>query len=89
MPDMNMEKVDVAALEKLISDIGEFNEAMGNILILMSRCVDNMQNVWNDDQYQQFSLFMGGTIDSLRKDLQAMDGTKTALQEMHTIIITE
>lgn len=82
----NMENVDIAALEKLIGDIGKFNESMGNILTLMSRNVDNMQSVWADDQYNQFRDFMTDLVSGLRSDLQVMEGTKSSLVEMHRIM---
>ena len=59
---------------------------MGNILTLMTRNVDNMQSVWDDDQYNQFRDFMTDLVSGLRSDLQVMEGTKSSLVEMHRIM---
>ena len=80
------ENVDISALEKLIADIGTFNETVGNILTLMTRNVNNMQSVWDDDQYQQFNGFMTDLISGLRSDLEVMGGTRAALVKMHDIM---
>ena len=84
----NMEKVDIASLEKLIADIDYFNESMDDILLVMGRYVDNIQDVWDDDQYKEFRNYMEDLIKSLKKDLEIMVETQSALEKHHKIVTT-
>ena len=83
-----MEKVDIASLEKLIADIDYFNESMDDILLVMGRYVDNIQDVWDDDQYKEFRNYMEDLIKSLKKDLEIMVETQRALEKHHKIVTT-
>lgn len=79
----NRENVNIAALEQLINNIDNFNERMVDLVMSMMSSVNEIQNNWNDDQYNEFRDFMCDSIKSLRADLSVMEETQESLEEVY------
>ena len=83
------ERVDMAALSKLISDIENFNLVMDMLTNDMLSGACEIQSVWNDDQYRQFLGFMIEIATGLKSDLSLMRETEEKLVTIRKILMEE
>ena len=59
-------------LEQVAKDIGEFDKAIKEVLSDLKNAVANMNDVWDDAQYQQFSEYVEELSASINQDLDTL-----------------
>ena len=84
--DANRGKAILAEVFKLVDDIRHFDTNVREQSIVMKHTTDNLQDAWDDPQYDQFANYMSELIKSLESDLDILQEANDDLERRAKII---